>query len=448
MTVNARRAALEMVGNILDNGAYANLEAFRDHNLAKLSEVDKRFALEITYGTTKHRNTLDWVLEQSMSRPLEKVDPFVLNVLRTGAYQLLYMDRVPASAACDEAVKIVKKQRHQGVAGFVNGVLRSIARKYAGIDSIEFPDILENPVEHISLKYSYPCWMIQRWLENFGLDNTLAICRYHNTPPALTVRVNTLKTTVEAFTSLLTEKEIGWSPGQLCPESIAVKDYSKLENDKASHSLYLTQSESSMVVSHVLEPVEGERVLDACAAPGSKTTHIAQLMGDKGRILAVDIHEHRLRLVENSCARLGISSVDTLLSDAREIGGKLDDKFDCILVDAPCTGTGVLNKRADARWRKKPEDITFMSNLQKEILDSVVCLLKEGGRLVYSTCSLEPEENQQVLDYILKKHPELTGEPISQYLPNQGFDKEAFAVQLAPHSHNTDGFFISRLIRS
>ncbi|MGI6555500.1 MAG: 16S rRNA (cytosine(967)-C(5))-methyltransferase RsmB [Bacillota bacterium] len=447
MTVNARQVALEMVSSILDKGAYANLEAYGDPKLSRLSDVDKRFALEITYGTTKHWNTLDWVLGKFLSRPLEKVDPLVRNVLRTGAYQLLYMDKVPASAACDESVKIIKRLRHQGVAGFVNGVLRSISRKYDSIQDIPFPDIEQKPADYISLRYSYPRWMVQRWLDNFGLEGTIAICRYGNKPPRLSVRVNTLKTTVEDFTSLLDRKGISWSPGEICPESVVIYDYGKLEKDRDLHPLYLTQGESSMLVSHVLEPAPGQKVLDACSAPGSKTTHIAQLMGDEGKITAADVHEHRLNLVKNNCSRLGIGSVETLLCDAREISEKTAEKYDCVLVDAPCSGTGVLNRRADARWRRKPEDILSMSLLQKEILEKVLDLVKPGGRLVYSTCSLEPEENEEVVDYILRKHPDFTGEPFGGCFPSLGFNKDAYAVQVAPHTHETDGFFITRLVR-
>ena len=444
---NARQIALDMVENILDQGAYANLEAYRSLNRVAISEADKRLALEITYGTTKHWNTLDWVLEKFMSRPMDKVDPYVRNVLRTGAYQLLYLDRVPASAVCNEAVKLVKKRNHQGVAGFVNGVLRTIARKVKSIEEVEFPDISKHPVEHISLKYSFPAWMVQRWLNNYGLENTLVICRYSNAPPKLTVRVNTLKTSVEEFTGLLEKKNIAWAKGFLSPESVIVKEYAKLEKEKDQHSLYLTQSEVSMLVSHVLQPEEGLSVLDVCAAPGAKTTHIAQLMNDTGKILAIDIHEHRLRLVKNNCCRLGIKSVDTLLCDAREIAQKTNEVFDCVLVDAPCTGTGVLNRRADARWRRQPEEIQVMSSLQKEILEQVLPLVKPGGRLVYSTCSLEPEENGEVVEYVLKNHPEFAPDPFGQVFPDLDLKNSDFAVQLTPYVHEVDGFYISRLKR-
>jgi len=447
MTVNARQVALKMVENILDKGAYANLEAYRELNGALISETDKRLALEITYGTIKHWNTLDWILAGFMSRPMEKVDPYVRNVLRTGAYQLLYLDRVPASAACNEAVKLVKKRFHSGIAGFVNGVLRSVARKYASIEEVEFPDVEKHPVEYISLKYSFPSWMVQRWLNNFGLENTLRICQYSNVPPKLTVRVNTLKTSLEEFTGLLDKRGIAWSPGAYCPECVTVKDYAKLENDKEIQGLYLTQSEASMLVSHILQPEKGMNVLDACSAPGSKTTHIAQLMKDTGIILAVDIHEHRLRLVKNNCTRLGIKSVDTLLCDAREIQNRTNQLFDCILVDAPCTGTGVLNRRPDARWRKSSEDIEEMSCLQKKILEQVMPLVKPGGRLVYSTCSLEPEENKKVVDFVLRNHPEFAPDPFGADFPILGTNGDDFTVQLAPHTHDSDGFFISRLKR-
>ena len=201
-----------------------------------------------------------------------------------------------------------------------------------------------------------------------------------------------------------------------------------------------------MLVSHVLQPAAGKKVLDVCSAPGSKTTHIAQLMEDRGKIVAVDIHEHRLRLVKNNCSRLGIKAVETLVYDAREIGAKTAEKFDFVLVDAPCTGTGVLNRRADARWRKKPEDIASMSHLQKEILESVISLVKPGGRLVYSTCSIEPEENREVIDFILSSYPSFQVSLSGTVFLLWGLKKCLYCTAFASHSRN-GGVFISRLVR-
>ena len=445
MTVNAREIALGMIGNILNKGAYANLEAYRDLNRVRLSPIDKRFALELTYGTVKHWNTLDWVIQGFLTRPLDKVDTLVLNALRMGTYQLLYMDRVPASATCDESVKLVKKRKHQGAAGFVNGVLRSIARKYDSIEELQFPDMETNPVDHISLRYSHPAWMVDRWLCRYGVEATLAICLYNNAPPVLSVRVNTLKTTVEDFKSILCQKGILWAEGILCPESVIIKEYGRLDKEKSLQGLFITQSEPSMLVSRVLNPMRSESILDACSAPGSKTTHLAQLMEDQGRILAVDIHEHRLQLVKNNCARLGVTSVDTLLADAREIAKQENRQFDAVLVDAPCSGTGVLNRRPDARWRKNAEDIASMSILQQEILESVIPLVKPGGRLVYSTCSIEPEENGRVVSAVMEKHPELIGEPLDKHVSGLDLEAGSHSLQLLPHIHNQDGFFISQL---
>lgn len=444
MVLNAREVVLEMITNILDHGAYANLEAYRDLNRARLSETDRRFAMEITYGTVKRWNTLDWIISGFLTRPLDKVDPLVLNVLRMSTYQLLYMDRVPASAACDEAVKIVKKRKHQGAAGFANGVLRSIARKYSSIADVTYPDVGKDPVGHISLRYSHPSWMVERWLLRYGLEGTAAICRYNNLPPVLSVRVNTLKVSVDDFKHLLSEKDISWKEGKFCPESLVIEDYGKLEQDKSIHGMFITQSEPSMLASRALDPKRGQSVLDACSAPGSKTTHLAQLMGDQGSILAVDIHEHRLQLVKSNCSRLGVTIVDTLLADAREIPLKTNQEYDAVLVDAPCSGTGVLNRRADARWRKTAADVGSMSVLQREILDKVAPLVKSGGRLVYSTCSLEPEENEEVVKALLGNHPQLEVEPFEADIPGRRIPEGDRGLQILPHLDNLDGFFICR----
>lgn len=447
MTVNAREIALEMICNIIDKGAYANLETYRDLKKVQLAETDKRFALEITYGTVKHWNTLDWVIRSFLKRPVKKVDPFVFNVLRMGTYQLLYMDRVPASAACDESVKLVKKKKHQGAADFVNGVLRAVARKYSSIHDVSFPDINEQPVEHIGLKYSHPFWMVERWIRNFGTENTIDLCRYNNQPPVLSVRVNTLKISVEDFKELLVDKGIDWERGRLCPEALLIKEYGRVEQDDSLRGMYITQSEPSMLVSRILNPKRGEAVLDACSAPGSKTTHLAQLMENKGMILAVDIHESRTKLVKNNCRRLGVSCVKTLVSDSREIAKKTNQRFDAVLVDAPCSGTGVLNRRADARWRRKSTDIITLSRLQKEILESAASLLKPGGRLVYSTCSMEPEENSFVISAFLEKHPDFFLDNIEPGSLGLAGVNGSTGVQLFPYIHELDGFFICPLVK-
>ena len=433
--ISAREIALQIVGRVLDDGAYANIEAHRELLERRgLSDLDRRFILELAYGTVKHWNTLDWILSSLSKRPLEKIEQDIMNILRLGAYQILYLDRVPDSAACNESVALAKRLVHHGAAGFVNGVLRNLGRRYSSISQVSFPAIQNKPVDHISLKYSHPRWLVERWIRTYGLKNTLELCAFNNRPPVHSVRVNTLAVSIDGFKKVLADNDIEFRESQIVKEGLIIKAYGRLERNACLRNLYLTQSEGSMLVAHKVDPRPGDSILDACAAPGAKSTHLAQRMANSGEIIALDIHEHRVALIENNCRRLGITCIYPSVMDAREAAVHLDNhKFDAVLVDAPCSGTGVLNRRPDARWRKEAADISRLSRLQVELLEAVIPLVKPGGKLVYSTCSLEPEENEGVIEEVLKKSKSIRA------ADGKGYTK------LLPFEMQTDGFFIASL---
>jgi 16S rRNA (cytosine967-C5)-methyltransferase len=357
-----------------------------------------------------------------------------------GAYQLLYLDRIPPSAACNEAVNLTKRYGHMGTAKFVNGILRAIARSK---DQIEFPDIVSDPVEHIALRFSHPAWLVRRWIARFGVEETIQLCKKNNETPNMSVRANLLKTTRQELQQQLEADGLTVEASRWAPEGLLIDGFSALgQLDALRQGLFQVQDESSMLVAHVLDPQPGEFVIDACGAPGGKTTHIAQKMGNQGRVLSTDIHTHKLKLTAENCGRLGIDIVETKTMDARFMHEIYFEQAERVLVDAPCSGLGVLRRKPDSRWRKCPEMLVELPNLQTAILESAAQCVKPAGILVYSTCTIEPEENEAVIRRFLSGHPEYTLEHAGLLLPEPRPEE---MVQLYPHRDNVDGFFIARL---
>ncbi len=440
---SARQIALEVICAILDEGAYANIalnKALRSHSC---DDRDRRFITELVYGTVKAKGTLDWLLSQLSSRPINKIDKAIVNILRMGLYQLFYLDKVPASAACNESTELAKACSHLGTAKFVNGILRSAVRsKEAG--SIVFPAESDNAALSVALMEFHPEWLVKRWAAQFGMEETKALCRYDNLPPQLTLRTNTLKTTREELLANLKQAGFEAEPSRWCAEGIICTKTVGLTAFMERHpdSCYM-QDESSMLVAHVVNPQPGMAVYDLCAAPGGKTTHLAQLMQDKGTIYACDIHAHKIKLIEENAKRLGISIIKPVLQDAAVYKPDWANTADCVLVDALCSGLGVLRRRAEARWRKTKNDLEVFPPLQKAILRNAARYVKAGGTLVYSTCTLEPAENSELtkaflaanpkFEYAGFKHP-LTGETVNE-------------LQLLPQRDNVDGFYICAMRR-
>lgn len=446
---NARNSALETLIEILEDGAHANIAVNKRLSQFPLKGPERGLFTELVYGVTRTRNTLDWVLAKFLKKDLESFTPQIRNILRLGTYQLLYLDKIPAHAAINESVEQAKIYGHKGVAGLVNGVLRNLLRQK---DGITFPSIESDPVKHISLKYSHPEWLVSRWIEEFGTDSTITLCQYNNSPANLAIRVNTLKTTREELYQNFLARGLKVIKSTIIPEGIIFEEWPGLENmPEFADGLFLMQDEGSMLVAHVLNPLNNTTIVDACAAPGTKTTHLAQLIGDEGKVLAFDIHPHKLKLIEDNCKRLGIRSVEINLGDARELANHVQEKVDFVLVDAPCSGLGVLGRRADARWRKTPELLNELPLLQIDILKGASKILSPDGVLVYSTCSIAREENQEVIVKFLADNDDFYLESIIGHLPftlNKEEDiqraKEGM-LQFLPQEHGIDGFFVARL---
>ncbi len=433
--MQAREAAYRILTDI-ENGAYANiiLDGFlRKH---ELSPADRALTTEIVYGAVKYQLKLDYLIKQLVKKAGQlETGPRLL--LRLSFYQLLFLDRIPSSAVTNESVKLAKKFFHSGIAALVNGVLRNYLRDPR---KVAWPDPVQNPAGYLEAEYSHPRWMIERWLVRYGFADTEKLCRFNNEPAPLWIRTNMLRCTpLELMERLAREGCVVRQNSKAAEGLLLLKAPAVYKLPSFQEGLFTVQDESSMLVAHALNPLPGDTVLDVCAAPGGKTTHLAELMKNQGAITACDIHEHRLRLIEENADRLGIKIIQTVLQDAVKLGESAGGKqYKLILVDAPCSGLGVLRRRADARWHKSRDDIKNLARLQQEIVESALQLLASGGRLVYSTCTLEPEENQDVITATLARHPELRLIPD---LPGA----EGGMRQFLPFRDHQEGFFIAGL---
>lgn len=448
MDIPARELALMVLKAVDEDGAYANLTL--DYYLEKYQpgKLDRAFATEVVYGTLRSLNTLDWVLARFLQKPLSVQSAWIRNILRLSVYQLLYMNKVPDSAACNEGVNLARKYGHQGVVKFVNAVLRNVARER---DKIKLPDFSIDPVGHISLKYSHPSWMVSRWLDEFGVEATIALCVANNSPAFNTIRTNTLKITRAELADILRKDDLVVQETKFAPEGLILNKFLSLRNIPSfKEGLFQVQDESSILAGHALSPQPSSRVLDTCSAPGGKTTHLAQLMNGKGEIVAVDIHSHKLSLVLENCNRLGIDNIRVITADARELPHDFTTWADYVLVDAPCSGLGVLRRRPDSRWRKDAGKIAVLQKLQQEILESAAHYVRPGGVLVYCTCTITHEENLGQVEAFLSAHKEFALEDLRSFLSEEldweGTLAKGF-IQLLPHVHNMDGLFIARMLK-
>ncbi|HWR05249.1 16S rRNA (cytosine(967)-C(5))-methyltransferase RsmB [Sporomusa sp.] len=444
---DAREIALKILNDIETNGAYANIALTREINrqlsLGQLSDQDRRFITELVYGTVKAGATLDWMLSNYLSRPLTKVAPIIRNILRLGIYQLFFLEKVPASAACNQAVELTKKYGHAGTVKFVNGVLRNAARSP---EKIVYPDQDKQPIKYLALKYFHPEWLIARWVKRLGATACEELCQINNNNPPLSIRTNTVKTNRTELLQRLKNEGVKCQASDWTPEGIVCYEHPGLSTlASLQEGLFQVQDESSMLVAHILDPQPGEFIIDACGAPGGKTTHIATLMNNTGKVLSTDIYEHKLTLTRENASRLGLTNIDTKALDAVNLDSLYSLKADRVLVDAPCSGLGVIRRKPDSRWRKTEEILRDLPKLQAAILTSAAQCVKPGGVLVYSTCTTEPEENQNIVDAFLQEQPMFVLETAGQYLPGQ--KRPDAMLQFWPHTDGVDGFFIARMTR-
>jgi 16S rRNA (cytosine967-C5)-methyltransferase len=444
LSENIRAIALDVLMKVEQNQAYSNLQLNQALQNMNVKEIDKGLLTNIVYGTIQRKNTIDFYLEQLLNKPIKKKDRWVLSLLRLSIFQMLYMDRVPDHAIIHEAVEIAKERGHQGLAGLVNGILRKLQRE--GTSSMD--EKLENSTEKEALQFSMPYWLFKRWSDQFGKENAEKMAQVNLIPAPVTARINTNLSSRDDVLAELKEEGITAVKGELSSDGIVVREGYLPKSNVYKKGLVTIQDESSMLVARAVSPSSGESVLDACAAPGGKSTHLAELMKGEGRVVSLDLHQHKVDLIKKQAERLGLENIEARALDARKVSDEFqDESFDRVLVDAPCSGFGVIRKKPDLKWSKSEADIEKLTHIQKNILDAASHMVKAGGVLVYSTCTVDKEENTDVAEWFLENHPEFEWDPrFSEKMPEtvKTFIIEGRSdLQLMPHYFDSDGFYIA-----
>jgi 16S rRNA (cytosine967-C5)-methyltransferase len=418
----ARRCAYRVMRRVSEDDAFADRAFTAEAERYELTPRDRAFAQQLVYGTVQRRATLDYVLTALSARPVASIDPPLRDTLRLGLFQLLFLGGVPDHAAVEQTVELAKLERGGGHR-FANAVMRRATREAEGLVA----ELTADSPADAAVLHSHPEWLVRMWWDELGPDETRQLLARDNEPPESAVRVNTLRAGASV------DLPVPSHPAADLPEGLVLDaPFDVHASEPFARGELMPQSRASMTVSRVLDPRPGERVLDLCAAPGAKTTHIAALMEGRGEVVAVEAHAGRAEALEENCRRMGADNVRVLAQDARERVGAAGE-FDRVLLDPPCSDLGTLQARPDVRWRKDPALIARVAAEQAELLDAAAEQVRPGGVLVYSTCTISASENEEQMRAFLESHP--------------GFRRER-SVQLLPHRDGTDGFFIARLERS
>lgn len=406
---------------------------------AALSPRDEALVTELVYGTLRHRAEIDWALSRFSRTPLQELPSRIRTVLRIGAYQILFLERIPPAAACWEAVELAKRVGHRGTARLVNAVMRRLA------ESPAVPPDDAGTVEGLALRYSHPAWLVARWVERLGLEEARALCAANNHTPPSSIRLNTLRGTPEDVTARLTGIGVETVPSAFVPEGRRITAGSADARQAGYDAGWFSpQDEGSMLVTRLMDARPGNIVIDACSAPGGKTTHLAALMENHGRVIACDIRPARLAAVSRHATRLGATIVEVRDLDAARLGTEYPGAADRVLVDAPCSGTGVIRRRPEIKWRLDAAALPLLAARQRAILHGAAGAVRPGGLLVYSVCSIEPEEGPAITEEFLARHSEFTPSTLVGWPTEPHAGASAF---LYPHRIETDGFFVAAFRR-
>ena len=454
----ARKLALNILYKVEKENAYTNilLNDVINKNKKELNNKDIGLISEIVYGVTTWRLTIDEIIKKYSKIKIKKISPWILNILRLSIYQIVFLDKIPKSAAVNEGVNLAKKYGNKGSVGFTNAILRKVDKdtERDKLNNIKLNND-NNDLEIISKCTSMPIWIIEE-LKNDGLnnDNILDICRKSNIRPNISIRVNNLKINRKELEKILDDEKVKIKKDGILEDFIILDKINGIEElESFKNGLFTVQDEVAGLPAIILNPKQNDKILDSCSSPGGKTTYIAELMKNKGEILAFDIHEHRVKLVEENATRLGINIIKTKVEDASIYKKEYKEKFDKILLDVTCLGIGVLKRKPDIKWQKKKADLDEIQKLQMDILNTCSKYLKIGGELVYSTCSIFKKENRFLIEDFLNKNKnfklvnlkDIIEEKIDNkfflsYLKNDNF-LEVY------QNENTDGFFICKLVK-
>jgi len=430
----AREIALIVLKEVNVDGKYANISLKQHLDKARMDSRDARLATQLVYGTLENQPGIDIIIRKFAK--LKRANPWVENILRMGCYQILYLDKIPDSAACNESVELCKKYAPGFFTGFVNGVLRNIARNKDKL--------------HVNKSQLFPSWIIEKWRKEYGDDMVRQMTSGSDTDGKITIRINRFLTNSTELVKQLNDMGIDTESGLYFDEALRIKVSGNIgDNPLYKKGLFIVQGESSMLVSHIVNPQKGETILDACSAPGGKAIHIAELMKGQGKIFAWDIHSHRVELIRRNCSRMGITIIDAQKQDAQLYRPDLDGYFDRILVDAPCSGLGVAHHKPDIKLNLTPEKLEDLAALQWNIISTCSLYVKPGGVLVYSTCTINWDENERIIQKFLENHDDFALYDFTNEIPDslrQGVIKPGM-IRLTPGRDKLDGFFIARMRR-
>ena len=439
---NARELALQTLTDILIDGAYSNHALSEQIEKNELTVQDKNFMTELVYGTLQHEQLLNFYVTPFFNG---KVKAWVRILIQMTLYQMLFLDSVPEHAAISEAVKIAKKRGGQLNGKLVNAILREMTR--TPLPSL---DTIKDEAERLAVETSHPLWLIKLWSKQFGWEKTIQMARANNERVNVTIRVNGVRGTREELKQKLESEGITCEYGNLSQDALVILKGNVIKTKAFEQGWFYVQDESSMLVARALKPKHHSKVLDTCSAPGGKTTHVAELMRQTGTVYAHDVYEHKIKLIEDNVKRLGLTNVVATLQDATTLNERYEsDSFDAVLVDAPCSGLGILRRHPEVKITKQPSDLDEIMMIQKKILNTVAPLVKVGGTLVYSTCTVNRKENDKMVEQFLAQHPEYELDPtLVNRLPEVLHEQTKNGmVQLFPGDYQTDGFFIACLKR-
>lgn len=442
-----RDIALEVLMEVLEKGGYSH--KVLGAALMKYQYMDKQqrgFLSRLVEGTIERALELDYIIDQFSKVPVKKQKPVIRTILRMSVYQLKYMDSVPDSAACNEAVKLATKKGFHNLKGFVNGVLRNISR---GLNEVKYPDRTKDPASFLSVYYSMPLWLVEYWLMTYSIETVEKMLQAFSSTSETTIRVNLNKISTAELTKRLEEKGITVRKGEYLPYALKISGYNYLSSlEEFQAGLFLVQDESSMLVGEATGVKQGDMVIDVCGAPGGKSLHVAQLLKETGLVISRDLSPDKTALISENNRRLGFGNMKIEEQDALSFDATYEKKADIVIADLPCSGLGVITKKPDIKYRVTKEDLTSLAKLQKEILHVVTQYVKPGGTMIYSTCTVNSKENEENLRWLIEQGGFVL-ESLDPYLPeelksdttSQGY------LQFLPGIHKTDGFFLSRLKR-
>lgn len=445
MSNNPRQLAFQALEDVYQNHAYTDIALDRVLKNSSLSKGDRSLVSELVYGIVRRKRTLDSIINQFASKKASQQPLKLRIILQLGLYQIRYLDKIPDSAAVNTSVELAKKNGLGKISGVVNGILRSYLRESAHKDPLILPS---DKIAHLGVKYSFPDWIINLFINQFNYQKTEQLLEWFNNSHYLDLRANIIKIKKENLQNLLLKHKIETQRLKEKQGLRLTKSSGNLSNlEEFKQGLFTIQDASAQLVTHLLNPQPGETIIDACAAPGGKTTHIAELMGDKGRVIAIDTYGKRLEKIKENASRLGLTCIETIEGDSSELT-EWENQADRVLVDVPCSGLGTLHTNPDIRWRQKPEEVEKLTQLQQKIFTNASKWVKKGGILVYATCTLNYAENEAIIKEFLANNPQWQLETknndcLENYsLPSKGM------ITIFPPDNNMDGFFMAKLIKS